>query len=310
MHHGDMDRRDILAQLGLALVSRLAGAPSNALSVRLPEAGDVASDRQYRVDATILLLGAPVFRRAGVGEARMSLRIGRGAAARRIALEFAAASDPKRAHGLNRLGWIRETVVEHGSEPASATVLGIMSDSPEKDASEARKALAQKGESRFVAIDSEHAPGGTRSRVARFAGAAGPGALRVGMADTARRNLDGNHQWKRTGRDGVANPFLYSIMRLMETGRPTAEGFYVYNEEEYRLRLERTRDSGASERIKGVLRNQTRRLKPLQFQFWVDRGSVSLPSRIEFQPQSFLQLRLVAVDSGDTPSSRPLADCK
>ena len=64
--------------------------------------------KRYRADAVILLLGIPIYKRAGVGSGQVAVEeTGEGAQARRT-LFFAAGSDPKRAHGLARLGWMRE----------------------------------------------------------------------------------------------------------------------------------------------------------------------------------------------------------
>ena len=69
------------------------------------------TSRTYRADATILVLGITVFRRAGVGGGRASLEEASDGTSLRRTLFFAAGSDPKHAHGLERLGWIREVVL-------------------------------------------------------------------------------------------------------------------------------------------------------------------------------------------------------
>ena len=52
--------------------------------------------KRYRADAVILLLGIPVYKRAGVGSGQVAVEeTGEGAQARRT-LFFAAGSDPKR----------------------------------------------------------------------------------------------------------------------------------------------------------------------------------------------------------------------
>src|SRR4051794_40858023 len=63
------------------------------------------TSRTYRADAAILFLGMVVFRRPGVGGGQASMEeTGEGESLKRT-LFFAGGSDPKRAHGLNRLGW-------------------------------------------------------------------------------------------------------------------------------------------------------------------------------------------------------------
>ena len=97
--------------------------------------------RTYRADAIILVLGITIFRRAGVGGGQASLEeTGEGASLRRT-LFFAAGSDPKHAHGLNRLGWIREVVLGPASTPSESTYFGVLTSSPEESLEHARKAV-------------------------------------------------------------------------------------------------------------------------------------------------------------------------
>ena len=73
--------------------------------------------KRYRADAVILLVGIPIFKRSGVGTGQVSVEeSGEGQQAART-LFFAAGADPKRAHGLSRLGWMRET--SRAASPAS-----------------------------------------------------------------------------------------------------------------------------------------------------------------------------------------------
>jgi hypothetical protein len=285
-----MQRRELLAGLALAAIGRAASAP--------PDTSETREEGRYRVDAAVLLLGVPIIRRAQVGEARMSLRIAASGAVRRIGLEFAAASDPARAHGLDRMGWVRELVLERSGSAGLATLLGVMSDSPEQSVDEARASFAPgQAQRRFIAIDSEHAPAETRSRVARFAHAPGSSAIAAGMADDARRCLDSAAPaWRRTGRARMASTFLYAIWRALESGQPVCQTGYFYNEDDFRLALRRSGEGGGLERIRGVLQNLSQGRRPIAFDFWMDRGAARLPARIELQPRSFLRLRLERLD--------------
>ena len=114
----------------------LAAPPRPGASA--PLAPSRIQSRTYRADAVILLLGIPIFRRAGVGGGQASLEeTGEGAALRRT-LFFAAGSDPKRAHGLSRLGWIREVVLGPASTPSEAAYFGVLTSSPEESLEHAR----------------------------------------------------------------------------------------------------------------------------------------------------------------------------
>jgi hypothetical protein len=271
------------------------------------------TERAYRVDATVLLLSVPIVRRNGVGDARAALRQSPGTGANgsgnRLALEFAAASDPVRAHGLDRMGWIREVVLERDGAAQRAGVLGIMSDSPEQTAEEARTALrSEPSVERLVAIDSSLSSGGeprTRSRVIRFQAPRGNWTGGEGLPDLARQSFQSSPpSWKEARWPGEAVPFtfLYALKRSLEPGGPHSTE-YIWNQNRYAMRIQREADANASrefsapvDRVRGELENLTQNLRPLRFQIWIVRESpVPMPLRIEFQPRSFLRLTLEAV---------------
>ena len=91
------------------------------------------SERQYRVDAQILVFGATIFRRNGVGGGNAAW----ADAGERRKLEFTGFSVPEKAAGLNRFGFIEE--VSNGR--AEFTYFGLMTSSPEESMDSARKAL-------------------------------------------------------------------------------------------------------------------------------------------------------------------------
>lgn len=68
-------------------------------------------EQRYRIDATIVLFGVPVYRRKGVGSGWA--RIEESAGERW--LRFAAGSLPGNAQGLNRLGFVEERASQDGS---------------------------------------------------------------------------------------------------------------------------------------------------------------------------------------------------
>ena len=108
------------------------------------------TSRTYRADAVILLLGITVFRRAGVGGGKASLEeTGEGASLSRT-LFFAGGSDPARAHGLSRLGWMREVVLGPASAPSEATYFGVLTSSPEESLEHARQSVATPASGRSI----------------------------------------------------------------------------------------------------------------------------------------------------------------
>jgi hypothetical protein len=293
-----MRRRDILQLAALAGLRALAAAVPSDVEVDRVLPGGVlpagrSESRRYRVDATILVMSVPVFRRAGVGEGALSLRESRDENSRRLVLEFSAASDPGRANGLDRMGWIREAIVEQQGRPVRTAMLGIMSESTEQNPNEARSALHEGPGKRFVAIDSCSEPGATRTRLARVPRAAGA------LPDLARASFEPECLWRHSRWDTphfAPMSFLYSILTALEGSSFPAESHYVYNEDLYRLHLERYAEARFV-RYRAAVQDLTRNLPPFHFQFWLAPGRSSfLPVRIDFQPRSFLRLTLEALD--------------
>jgi hypothetical protein len=69
-------------------------------------------ERRYRANATITLLSIPLVSRADVGSGYTLIEQTSGPAGNTVAIQFGAGSYPGRAHGLNRLGYIQEVLVE------------------------------------------------------------------------------------------------------------------------------------------------------------------------------------------------------
>lgn len=302
-HRPGLSRRELLLSLGLLAATHSPGSGRDD-TPKLESA-----EGRYRVDATALLWGVPVVRRSGVGEAHVSLRQWREGEGRRLELKFAAFSDPDRAQGMSRSGWIQEAVEEHGPQPRRATVLGFMSDSPEQSAAEARQALRDsRGGHWFVAIDSLNLPGRTRSRVATFRGNPGTSPLDHRMLDLARLSFESAppawHEtaWPATDTGAAPATFLYSILRGIECNLPVFESGYVYNEDGYHLRLETELPSGAVRCLKGQLRCLTKPKPASQFRLWMENAASPLPLRIELLPRSFLRLTLQRIP----PHSEPI----
>jgi hypothetical protein len=145
----NLSRRTLLQAWAASLARLVAGTTGAGLDpVGVALRGFVPTavfQRRYRMDATILLLGAPLFTRqaAGGGYASVEVSIDRRATA--VALQFAAGSSPARAHGLNRFGILREAMVDRGAAKAETIELsfaGLMTRSREESFEQGRKALA------------------------------------------------------------------------------------------------------------------------------------------------------------------------
>jgi hypothetical protein len=264
-------------------------------------AGARTTVRRYRADAVILLLGIPLYKRAGVGSGQVSVEeTGEGAQIRRT-LFFAAGSDPKRALGLNRLGWLREAGAG-GAAPSETDYFGVMSASPEESLEHARTSVAapQSGRSPYTAVNGRHTAGRSRSAVTHFEFASGANWSDHGLIDEAQATFRGSVQWRETSWPLNHPPptFLFQLADLLRQRAKRAAGQYVYNEQEYSLELETSREGGRAERllaVRGGVRNQ-RTGHQTPFRVWIeDAPNPVVPVRIEFQPRSFLRLTFEAL---------------
>jgi len=259
--------------------------------------------KRYRADAVILLLGIPLYKRGGVGSGQVSVEeSGEGAQARR-SLFFAAGSDPKRAHGFSRLGWMREVI--HGPEaaPAELEYFGVLTSSPEESLESARKSSTAPpgGQSLFAAVTGRHTAGHSRSALAKFdypsdALWSDPGLIEKAQAVFGPATIWRANSWPKSPNQPPPT-FLFQLEGLLNK-RTKCSGTYVYNEQEYLLELGTPQEGGPADRllaIKGSVRNQ-RTGNRTAFRLWTEKApNPAIPVRIEFQPRSFLRLTFEAV---------------
>ncbi len=260
--------------------------------------------RTYRADATILVLGITVFRRPGVGGGRASLEETSDGASLRRTLFFAAGSDPKHAHGLERLGWIREVVLGPASSPSESNYFGVLTSSPEESLDHARKTVATQptGRCTFSAVNGRNTAGRSRSAVTHFEFAAGTNWSDRGLIDHAQSTFRTDVDWRETSWPNLPNQapptFLLQLTNLLKQQTRRAVGRYVYNEQEYLLELDRPQSSKDREgflQVRGKIRNLHTGVES-PFRLWLeDAAEAVVPVRIEFQPRSFLRLTFEAV---------------
>jgi len=288
--------------------SRATASTPPSLQQRAPGAGTAGSplrakSQRYRADAVILFLGIVLYKRAGVGGGQVSIEeTGEGASTGKI-LFFAGGSDPKRAHGLRRLGWIREVVLESGSTATEANYFGVLTSSPEESLEHARKAIASppSGRSLYSAVNGRHIAAHSRSAVTHFEFTSDASWSDHGLIDAAQSTFHANVEWRETSWPNSLNQvpptFLFQLATLLEQRARYAAGRYVYNEQEYMLEIEASQQAG-SERlrvVRGGVRNQRTR-RQTSFRLWIEESSdLIVPVRIEFQPRSFLRLTFEAV---------------
>lgn len=259
--------------------------------------------KRYRADAVILLLGIPIYKRTGVGSGQVAVgETGEGAEARRT-LFFGAGSDPVRAHGLARLGWMREVGHAPQPKPAETEYFGVLTSSPEESLDSARKSVAAptNGLSLFTAVRGKHIAGRSRSTLAQFEFPSEALWSDRGLIEKAESAFGPASVWRETSwpksPDQPPPTFLFQLEALLKQ-RAKSSGIYVYNEQEYLLELGSRQQGSPPDRllsIKGAIRNQRTGTRTA-FRLWLeDTADSVVPVRIEFQPRSFLRLTFEAL---------------
>ena len=189
--------------------------------------------------AAILLFGMTIYRRAAVGDREAAVEeSGEGASLRRT-LFFAAGSDPKRARGVSRLGWMRETV--RGPEAARRRSAAPVCSPrrPKRAWSNARQSLAapNSGRNTFGAVMGTNRAGLSRSATAYFEFDASAVWSDRALINQAQSLFDGNVNWRETSWPDLPNQapptFLLQLVTLLNKRIRTATGRYVYSEQEY-----------------------------------------------------------------------------
>lgn len=296
----------LLALLGSSWRAGSRAIASQPASSQNPDSGEKTATprterRRYRADAAILLLGITIFRRSGVGGGEASVEETSDGTSTTRTLFFAAGSDPARAHGLNRLGWIREVVREANSIPIEAQYFGVLTASPEESLEHARKSIATPASSRSIysAVSGRNTPGDSRSAITHFELAAGAQWSDRRLIDAAQSTFQDKVEWRETSWPGgkqIPPTFLFALATLLSQRAQHAAGRYVYNEQEYLLELDAPQfgnPAGKADRllpVHGKIRNQ-RTGGQTTFSVWMEDSPGSIvPQRIEYQPRSFLRL--------------------
>ncbi len=304
-------RRGLLRLLKPLLLAR-AWAPAANLG-----GGAAAARRYYRADAVVMLFSVPIFSKAGVGSGFAFAEDvdASGPRARRVG--FGGGSWPDKAHGLNRLGYIHETVVEAAGQLAESSYFGFMSTSQEERLDEARNVLKSGQQpALFSAIRGESRRGAYSARFTRFVSKdAVSWRLWKNVASAAERSFDGECVSSREERgtpgasDRILTTLLYALLKVRENGFQPSRTVFIYGGVQRSLETACSPDPRLGEKLcqRGVVTRAesvvhmvgtTRNLQTgarTRFSVWWDRDSQSvLPVRIELEPKSFLRLAFEA----------------
>jgi len=255
-------------------------------------------ERRYRMDATILLFGAPLFTRQSAGGAYASVETDRSAQA--VALQFAAGSFPARAHGLNRFGVLREAVVnrEGGCELAFA---GLMTRTREESFEQGRKALASSahGSEGVIARGAARAESGIQTWIDSIDLDAGRNwsNLNETLSDALRRAPDAS---PKVSPAEAAVTFLHAMRLAALSREPQLRQPFLHAGKSYSLETRRHAEHPLE--LAGAI-HDTSGARRAEFRTAYAAGDESgIPIRIEYRPRSFLRLTFLA----EAASTQPL----
>ncbi len=281
---------------------------ANAGQASPDTAADLNKERRYRADAEVLILSIPILHRQGVGGGSALWREWRESAGLMRRLEFTGYSNPERAAGLNRLGFVRETSCRRESDVHESSYFGVMTASPEDSAEEAHKALGSTAtEAMYTAIEGRMAEGQVETASAHFTGPARLSPSRrselIVRAEQALATAPRKPPEFRV--DGAMRlPFLHVLAEaLRHPERGQSE--YVYAGRLYQLWVRHAPDTRATVYFqkRGMLRagagvarvdGKVMRAaggKETEFRLWFEEGAAQpVPLRIDFRAKAYLRL--------------------
>jgi hypothetical protein len=282
----------------------------DSLDAADPYKPSVAFERRYAATAYITVFSVPIFSRSGVGFGFASSEQLAPGEACALNLRFLSGSDPARAHGLNRFGFIQEQVNQCGSAKESS-YLGLMTASAEESLQDAKKALnsKQQGDVTFVAAQGVVKQDTAHYSVRHLLLPASYGTSNVAQltrrlqTEFASPKPAEPEKTLKLGQ-GENATFLWSVWEAMRSeGKTFAESF-TYNGKTFQLKMEKHADpkagaelersglaSSASEIVvlNCVLKGQNGQAST--FRVWFDNNNPNLlPLRFEFRPKSYLRL--------------------
>ena len=250
--------------------------------------------RHYQATAAILVFGMPIFKRKDVGSGCVSVEIGSAGDRTVTALQFAAGSKPERARGLNRLGLMREAVVEQDSRLLETSFAGFLTSSPEKSLDQGRQALNTAATEMPCTLGrGESGRDRTDLLVRRFTI---PGATRWTDAEAILNSIEKESRdtlaRHTTSTQGPSATFLYAIRRAALEDASKARRQFFHNGKLHELITEKrpAADSPTAIHMTGAIHDQSG-AEIAQFSVWFDPADPSgIPNRIEFRARSFLRL--------------------
>jgi len=317
-----ISRRNLLLLIPGALLNRVNGAQQNVWQ------------RRYRASATVTLLSIPIVSKSDVGSGFVLIE----EAGRRTAIQFGAGSFPENARGLNRLGFIQETVSEQNAgELAECAYFAFMTASTEKNIEQAQRALNNAGATLPYAVaEAEGKNGAFTSKLDRVSLPARvtwrdyPQLTEQVRAAVMSERMSERPDFKAVAMDlpaGESAPatFLYAVRTALMDGSARNSGRLTYNGKQYLLRTQKDPDPAMGERLaaKNLVPDAGRVMllnahiescatgQVTPFKIWFESGQEHLPPlRFEYQAKSFLKLAFEFDPGASGPPVSPILDKK
>lgn len=292
-----------------------------------PAAAEQIFQRTYQASAYVTILSVPIFSRShvGYGWAREGKRVGSGS--NTVELEFLSGSIPERAGGLNRFGYIQESVEENGTAAIRAQYFGLITANREESLHDAKAALntGSQSEVPYVAASARIEDGRAHCSVrhlllpapSKSATADLMHVVKASFETASRNTLDADKNFSVP----TPNTFLYSLRQLMLSPDTTSRSEFVYSAKTYILSTAKHRDAKvegemrhrglATEnapvlRLNGIIENNALHERT-EFALWYQKdAATTLPLRFEFRPKSYLKLVFDAVGEWEpAPAQAP-----
>ncbi len=250
--------------------------------------------RSYRVDAVISILAVTVYSQKGVGGAFASLYESADNTRRFTSLQFAGASNPEAAHGVN-YGGSSEEAVEESLDRRHSEYFGFITASNDDDLDHARQHLRSTAKTAaYTAVASSCGPECIENRRARIEVASRGLALEE-LIRRVRAGFCANGVEASTAaaRDPQAATFLYSVLAALRANHSRFEASYIHDGKFYRLESQKSPEGSLGlTRMNAQVHDHTGR-RISSFKLWTEPGC-DFPVRIEFQARSYIRLILEA----------------
>jgi hypothetical protein len=308
--NGGLSRRALLALLAPAM--RLAAGTTEVVPAVNGQPSRMWR-QQYRANAVVTFFTIPLVSRADVGSGYALIEQGVSRDGNVVAIQFGAGSYPNRARGLNRLGYIKEEIVEAApGKPLECTYFAFMTTSQEKNLDQAKRAIeVAHGMIPYSAAEGSGGKGHFASRLSRYNF---PSELTWSdcpeLVSRVRSAMSSGSEGQRVEKDlprstPAPATFLYAVRDAMLDATRKTDRTLVYNGKDYRLRTEKifdtamgarfgernlVQDANRVVRLDAVLEEVTKSVKT-PFKVWFESGNEQMPPlAFEYQARSFLRL--------------------